>query len=533
MAKTLRINEFTAISYEEALEDEGDVIAEHHVFEKTVRYRNDIFEDLKSVEALVAFHLGVGQEFVKAATKKDWTLRGGFNAVIPVRVYTTHGQLQKAATGDFTRPDSDVQEVLLRFPMPSMCAEEQYPGSCLEKLRCEIASYVYMQQNCPDVRIPRLFGFGFPNGRHYTQASRLSFFRRACLWVRQTVASVLGRPRPSSYLFVGPPPMPASLTSGYMIIECFAPSLGKQVPRVILGEDMSSEPEKRRNLFRSVSRIMLSLARIPQPRIGSYRFNYDGTIALANRPVTCDMVILERRGAPRILHEDKTYTSVDEYVSDMLTFHDHRFLAAPNAVLHDRDAKGQMAAMTFVRAAAHHFIHPERRNGPFVLRFADHNAGNMIIDESWNVTGRFDLEFLISGPADMMEAPPWLTWDPIDSIASERYDAYDKQRLAFMEVFREEERRLRQETRLSTFMEDSWATNRVWFYHSIISLNGIFGLVRERLGSIFYTDVKLLFKERYETWNMDAAAIAEKKVADRRAYVVELSKLFQRDPPTS
>lgn len=38
-------------------------------------------------------------------------------------------------------------------------------GSVDEKISCEVATYVWIQDNCQEVRIPELLGFGFSNGR--------------------------------------------------------------------------------------------------------------------------------------------------------------------------------------------------------------------------------------------------------------------------------------------------------------------------------------------------------------------------------
>jgi hypothetical protein len=36
------------------------------------------------------------------------------------------------------------------------------PGNVDEKLRTEAATYIWLQSNCPNIPVPRLFGFGFP-----------------------------------------------------------------------------------------------------------------------------------------------------------------------------------------------------------------------------------------------------------------------------------------------------------------------------------------------------------------------------------
>lgn len=57
------------------------------------------------------------------------------------------------------------KKVFIRFPLPYKVGELQHPGNAEEKLRCEVATYMWIQSNCPDVPIPCLRGFGFPGGR--------------------------------------------------------------------------------------------------------------------------------------------------------------------------------------------------------------------------------------------------------------------------------------------------------------------------------------------------------------------------------
>jgi hypothetical protein len=54
----------------------------------------------------------------------------------------------------------------MRCPMPHKLAEDRYPRTVDERLSCGVGTYAWMQENSPSVPIPRLFGFGFSNGRH-------------------------------------------------------------------------------------------------------------------------------------------------------------------------------------------------------------------------------------------------------------------------------------------------------------------------------------------------------------------------------
>jgi hypothetical protein len=50
--------------------------------------------------------------------------------------------------------------------MPQKLAETWYPGTVNEKLSCEVGAYAWMHDNCSNIPIPHLFGFGFSDGRH-------------------------------------------------------------------------------------------------------------------------------------------------------------------------------------------------------------------------------------------------------------------------------------------------------------------------------------------------------------------------------
>jgi len=76
----------------------------------------------------------------------DW-IHGSFNMCLPV--YVESGG---------KRPE---KRVMIRFPLPYKIGEENFPGNAEEKIRCEAATYIWIQENCPDVPIPRLWGFAF------------------------------------------------------------------------------------------------------------------------------------------------------------------------------------------------------------------------------------------------------------------------------------------------------------------------------------------------------------------------------------
>jgi hypothetical protein len=51
-----------------------------------------------------------------------------------------------------------------RSTLPYKVGECIYSGNAEEKLRIEAATYIWLRENCPDIPIPELLGFGLPGG---------------------------------------------------------------------------------------------------------------------------------------------------------------------------------------------------------------------------------------------------------------------------------------------------------------------------------------------------------------------------------
>lgn len=96
-------------------------------------------------------------------------------------------------------------------------------------------------------------------------------------------------------------------------------------------------------MFCGISSLILALARVPLSCLGSFTFHNNGTMSLTNRPLTCGVVILENDRAKKVMEADRTYESVEPYISDLLTTHDNRFIAQQNAVNDAADCHYQMA----------------------------------------------------------------------------------------------------------------------------------------------------------------------------------------------
>lgn len=407
-------------------------------------------------------------------------------------------------------------------------------------------------------------------------ASRLSIFRRAVLYIQQLVASWLHRPVPSVYLPVTlpvvPEPLPPPLTNnGFLILEYFSEAkFGKQIPFTVprdrpLHKLYVDEPVKTRNLCRGIARIMLGLARLPQPRIGAFRFcAAGGTIRLDGRPASCSIPMLEAESATRTIALDTTYTHAGQYVSDLASFHESVLRAGRHMTVDKDDAEYQMATMAAMRATAHHFVGMggssednegnAGNGGPFILQLSDNNAGNMLVDDDWNITAIFDLEWLYAAPVAEVLAPTWLTWQAIDEITGDGYDDYCASRKVFMDVLREEEQK-QTDTMGSPFsdaMDASWTSQRAFFYFALTSVNGMTLIFRNRLKALFLTEsqktekpeeavaespatttpttaptvARLPCEALYRFCKPDAQSFVDQKLRDRKSYEAAVLQLF-------
>jgi hypothetical protein len=152
MPGTLNLLNRNPITYESAASDEDNIISKVADVAHTNTLYGYLWEQRRSIEALTAHHLGLASKDSCLVLDQCTWIRGSFNVCIPVEVKETSGSVSR--------------EVLMRCPMSHKLAEARYPGTVDEKVSCEVGTYAWMQDNCPHIRIPHLFGFGFSDNRH-------------------------------------------------------------------------------------------------------------------------------------------------------------------------------------------------------------------------------------------------------------------------------------------------------------------------------------------------------------------------------
>lgn len=145
------------ITLDAALAEEHDMLQRLTYWQKRFDFLVYLREHRAEIEAVVSYHLGLnGKGSCYIAPLNDW-IHGSFNMCLPVYVKNWRNHIEK--------------RVMIRFPLPYKLGEETCPGNVDEKLRCEAATYIWIQENCPDVPIPQLLGFAFSGNLRVSQGS--------------------------------------------------------------------------------------------------------------------------------------------------------------------------------------------------------------------------------------------------------------------------------------------------------------------------------------------------------------------------
>lgn len=145
------------ITYAQARDEEVNIIHQLGYWSR----RNEFFGFIRTrrnlIEKKVAHHLRVPPDRCHAADVDDW-MHGSFNLCVPVEV-------------------KGFGHVIIRFPLPYRVGDGFFPGNRDEKVRCEAATYAWMQQHCPAIPIPRLHGFALRSGQGVRPPIMLKRFR--------------------------------------------------------------------------------------------------------------------------------------------------------------------------------------------------------------------------------------------------------------------------------------------------------------------------------------------------------------------
>lgn len=323
--------------------------------------------------------------------------------------------------------------------------------------------------------------------------------------------------------------------AGYMLIEFIDETRGTMLSNTWV--EKRHDVNLRTNLFQDLSRILLSISRIPLPQIGSFTIDNNGFLRLNNRPLSIEIQQLENEEIPTYMPCGYTYSTVESYVMNLLGIHDSRLRNQPNAVNNLPDCVSQMSALAAMRTIFPIFFQQKLRRGPFVFTLTDLHQSNIFVDDNWRITCLVDLEWACSRPIEMVEPPYWLTNKGVDEIDAQEYD---KLRTELMTILTAEETKQRSSSRgvsgnvgettprLSDAMELAWTTGTFWYSLALSSPTGLF--------RIFYEHIIPLLSKHYSEdigeimpfyWDRDVGKFVADKLSDKKKYDHELRLAFE------
>ncbi|PLB53306.1 hypothetical protein P170DRAFT_454417 [Aspergillus steynii IBT 23096] len=500
------------ITYSAAQDREDNVLHQLQYYDAQLLFFSRLNENTDWMRRVVTHHLQLGPfNRCHVANAEDW-IYGSFNVCVPVMI---DGWNQRKQPG---------HRVLLRFPLPYRVGEEHRPGNGDEKIRCEAGTYAWVQENCPDVPIPRLYGFALSTGESFTQIDHLPILARCLRKLRRRCLSFLGLKEPSCYVPDQITASPHVVGAGYLLIENIKKSQGTMLSDI--WPESHSDMKLRANFFRSLSRILLSISRIPLPRIGSFIIDNNGYLLLNNRPLSMEIQMMENEGIFNDISRDFTYTTVESYTADILSIHDNRLRSQLNAVNDVSDCTIQMATLTAMRAVLPAFFSRELRRGPFIFSLTDLHQSNIFVDNNWNITCLIDLEWACSRQIEMVEPPYWLTGKGVDQIDVDEYDISRKELMSILET-EEAASTDRKILRLSEVLARTWATGTFWVILALSSPSGLF--------TIFAKDIYLLFSCEGSPddgalpffWTKNVPQFVNCKVSEKAEYDRNLQLVFE------
>lgn len=305
-------------------------------------------------------------------------------------------------------------------------------------------------------------------------------------------------------------------------------------------QDQQHDRQRRANFFRDLSRIILNLARVPFPRIGSLVLDHRGIVQLGNRPLNFRLHQLENKGVPTDIDRDKTYSSTEVYFSSLLSCHDNRILHQANSILSQSDGKTQLAVLAAMRALLPHYATRRFRDGPFFFNLIDVHPNNIFVDANWRIKSLIDLEWACIRPMEMLLSPVWVTGKRVDQLPpGEHLDAYHVALEEFFEAFDREQISFPpmqdSDVSLTTdVMRKGFQTGHFWFFHALDNPKVACNLFFQHTLPIFAGSINAKsvaeFKECLaQLWKRDSKEIIEKKLRDRELYERKLSVMFEFD----
>lgn len=299
------------------------------------------------------------------------------------------------------------------------------------------------------------------------------------------------------------------------------------------------DPIRRANLFKDLSGIMLSIAKIPQPRIGSWTIDNRGMLTLINRPLTVRLHQFENQNIPTDVPRNRTYGSADGYYSDILAYHNYRMRYQPNSIHSVSDGVDQLAALTTMRTLQPLFTDRKAREGPFVMTLTDLHQSNIFVDDDWHITRLIDLEWACSRPPEMAFNPPyWLASSRIvdsargvEELLGEEQESYARRHSEFTAMFSAQEKALYSGSKDRTnILRKSWESGTFWYMQALDCPSALYAIfmfhIQPRFTNLDDSALDQFNQVVVPYWDRGAEQFIADKVRQQWEYEEQLRELF-------
>ncbi|GCB23217.1 hypothetical protein AAWM_06102 [Aspergillus awamori] len=173
-----------------------------------------------------------------------------------------------------------------------------------------------------------------------------------------------------------------------------------------LNPDIDEETLKA--LYGQMARVLLELWKLDFDCIGSLGSDQvTGKPQVTKRPLTLAMNELVRTCGLKDLTPPRTYTSSTDYIVSLLELQSNHLRQQRNSIYDAMDCREKYACRHLMKASALNFLSHEDNYGPFKLFCDDFCPGNVLVNDSLQITGIIDWEFCYAAPAQFAGSIPW------------------------------------------------------------------------------------------------------------------------------
>ena len=303
-------------------------------------------------------------------------------------------------------------------------------------------------------------------------------------------------------------------------------------------EEYRNDPVRQANLYRSLSRLMLALAKYPLPVIGSWTVSDQGELLLENRPLTWNLQQQENYGVKTGIPRDLTYSASEPYYLDLLSALDHRIRGLPNSIHHENDGRSQLAMLTAMKAILARFVNRKFRSSPFMMSLTDLHRSNIFVDRDWNITKVIDLEWACVRPLELLASPHWISGQKLEDLVDEApCQEYADFHNKFAAIFEEEEMSRYGTNEMAEILRSNWTSGAFWYFtilYNPTALHLIFeNRIQPRFMKVDDEAVDKFCQVVSNFWNDDVASFIAGKVEEQKSYDEELREVFAAEGPAA